>query len=195
MTAREEYRRRIQQRQTIVFGSVSAVMAVLLLLAMLVWTGIMPFPFNRKFTAAPDPDAVITPCLPSGTTEPVDPAKINVNIYNSTTRTGLAGEVGGSFEKLGVSVSNTDNWAGDPIKETARIRTGPTAVAEAYTLAQYIPDSVIQFNADQATDSLDIVLGANWEGRLSEKKVAKANPEGTLKNVSGCVPLDEASDK
>lgn len=42
MTARAEYRKRTQQRQTVVFGSILATMGVLLLLSMLVWSGIMP---------------------------------------------------------------------------------------------------------------------------------------------------------
>ena len=193
VTAREEYRRRIQQRQTIVFGTVSAIMAALLLLAMLVWSGVIPFPFDREFTAAPDPNAVVTPCLPEGTTDPVDLAAINVNVYNSTTQPGLAGDVGGSLGKLGVVVSNTDNWSGETLDESARIRTGPTGVAAAYTLSQYISGSVIQFNADQTTDTLDVVVGSGWEKVLSTDEVKQAHPEGKLQNAAECVPLEDAS--
>lgn len=194
VTAREEYRRRIQQRQTVVFGTVSAIMAVLLLLAMLVWSGVIPFPFKRDFSEAPDPNEIITPCLPEGATDPVDLAKINVNIYNSTTRTGLAGEVAGSLEKLDIVVSNTDNWGGESLQEPARIRTGSAGVEAAYTLAQFIPDAVIQFSPDQATETLDVVIGADWDGRLTTKQVAKEYPEGKLENVPECTPLEEAAD-
>lgn len=193
MTAREEYRRRTQQRQTVVFGTVSAIMAVLLLIAMLVWAGVMPFPFDRKFSEAPDPNEVITPCLPAGESDPVDLATINVNVYNSTTKTGLAGDVAGSLEKLDIAVSNADNWAGETLNEPARIRTGPTGVVAAYTLAQFVPDSVIQFNPDQTTDTLDVVLGDDWNGRLTTDEVAAEYPEGKLENVPECTPLEDAA--
>ncbi len=194
MTVREQYRRRVQQRQTVVFGSITALMAVLLLLAMLVWTGVLPFPFDRNFTAAPDPNKVVTPCLPADA-EPVDLATISANVYNSTSRSGIAAEAASQLSGVGVSVGTTDNWVAQSLQEPARIQAGPSGVVAAYTLAQYIPDSVIQFNADTTNDVLTVILGAEWNGLISPEAVAQENPESTLTSLKGCVPLDDASEK
>lgn len=176
------------------FGSITALMAVLLLLAMLVWTGVLPFPFDRNFTAAPDPNKVVTPCLPADA-EPVDLATISANVYNSTSRSGIAAEAASQLSGVGVSVGTTDNWVAQSLQEPARIQAGPSGVVAAYTLAQYIPDSVIQFNADTTNDVLTVILGAEWNGLISPEAVAQENPESTLTSLKGCVPLDDASEK
>lgn len=194
MTAREDYRRRIQQRQTVVFGSITTLMAVLLLVAMLVWTGVLPFPFNREFTTAPDPNRVVIPCLPTDA-EPVELQTISANVYNSTSRSGIAAEAASQLSSIGVSVGTTDNWTSQSLQESARIQTGPSGVTAAYTLAQYIPDSVIQFNADTTNDVLTVILGAEWNGITSPEAVAEANPDGALTSREGCVPLEETTDE
>ena len=66
-------------------------------------------------------------------------------------------------------------------------------MAAAYTLSQYISGSVIQFNADQTTDTLDVVVGSGWEKVLSTDEVKQAHPEGKLQNAAECVPLEDAS--
>ena len=103
------------------FGSITALMAVLLLLAMLVWTGVLPFPFDRNFTAAPDPNKVVTPCLPADA-EPVDLATISANVYNSTSRSGIAAEAASQLS--GVSVVASRYGRGDSAGVVAVI--GPT---------------------------------------------------------------------
>lgn len=192
MTARAEYRKRTQQRQTVVFGSILATMGVLLLLSMLVWSGIMPVPFERKFSEAPDPNRAITPCLPAEPTPAVDLATITVNVYNSTNRTGIGGEASSAFTNMGISVPNpAANWSSSTLPEPARIITGPTGVVEAYTLAQYIPDSVIAINPDETTDVLTVVLGSAWDGLKAWQTVYLENPERLLTSQEGCVPTEE----
>lgn len=187
-TPRAQYRRRLLQRQTTIFGSIVAAMGVLLIVAMLFWTGAIPFPWDREFTEAPDPNVVVTPCLPDGASA-VDLTTINVNVYNSTTRTGIAGEAGQQLTALGINVGQTDNWSGTSLQESARIQTGVEGIASAYTLAQYIPNSVIQYNSSITGESLTVVLGVEWTAVSSAEDVAAANPDGTLTSVEGCTDV------
>lgn len=194
MTARDQYRKRIQQRQTVVFGSITALMAILLLVAMLMWTGVLPFPLDRKFSAAPDPNKIVTPCLPADA-KPVELPTISVNVYNSTSRSGIAAEAASQLSGIGVSVGTTDNWVAQSLQESARIQTGPSGIVAAYTLAQYIPGSVIQFHADTTNDVVTVILGAEWNGILSPEAVAEENPDGELTSREGCVPLEEVNEE
>ena len=192
MTARAEYRKRTQQRQTVVFGSILATMSVLLLLSMLVWSGIIPVPFERKFSEAPDPNRAITPCLPADPTTAVDLTTITVNVYNSTNRSGIGGEASSAFTNMGISVPNpAANWSSSTLPEPARIITGPTGVVEAYTLAQYIPDSVISIKPDETTGVLTVVLGSAWDGLKDWQTVYLENPERQLTSAEGCVPTED----
>ncbi|MFT3944408.1 MAG: LytR C-terminal domain-containing protein [Ancrocorticia sp.] len=192
MSARAEYRKRTQQRQTVVFGSILATMGVLLVLAMLVWSGIMPVPFERKFSEAPDPNRAITPCLPTDPTTAVELTTITVNVYNSTNRTGIGGEASGAFTAMGISVPNpASNWSASSMSEPARIIAGPSGVVAAYSLAPYIPDSVIAINPDETTDVLTVVLGSGWDGVKDWRTVYLENPERKLTSVEGCVPTEE----
>ena len=192
MTARAEYRKRTQQRQTVVFGSILATMGVLLVLSMLVWSGIIPVPFERKFSETPDPNRAITPCLPAEPTQAVDLATITLNVYNSTNRTGIGSEASGAFTNMGISVPNpASNWSSSTMSEPARIITGPTGVVAAYSLAQYIPDSVISINPDETTDVLNVVLGSAWNGVKDWQKVYLENPERLLTSPEGCVSIED----
>ncbi len=187
-TPRAQYRRRLLQRQTTIFGSIVAIMGILLVVAMLFWTGAIAFPWDREFSAPPDPNQLIVPCLADGT-EPVDLATITANVYNSTTRTGIAGEAAAQLGAIGVSVAQTDNWGGTALEETARIRTGIHGVAAAYTLAQYIPGSIVQFDTTMTGETISVVLGTAWSSVSTVEAVAEANPSGTLTSSPDCVDV------
>ncbi len=192
LSARAEYKRRIQQRQTVIFGSIAAVMSFLLVLAMLTWTGVLPFPFNREFSAKPDPNTVVTPCLPAGAAA-LDLSAISANVYNSTSRTGIAGEAAGKLQSLGVAVASTGNWSGQSLAESARIQTGTQGVTAAYTLAQYIPGAVIQYNPELNGETLNVILGSEWNDFATAESVSAANPQGTLTSAAQCTTLDDSA--
>lgn len=191
-SARDDYRRKIQQRQTVLFGTISAVLALLMVLAMLVWTGILPFPFKEKFSEAPDPNKVITPCI-SSDAKATELNTITVKVFNSTNRTGLAGAVGQELTARGVSVAQTENWkGGSKFTASARIATGPRGINAAYTIAQYFPKSVIQYDSSMSDEIISIVVGDGYQDVLTADQVKKDNPEGKLKSAPGCVNVSKA---
>ena len=193
VSARADYRRRIQQRQTVIFGTIAALMAVLLLFAMLFWTNIVPFPFDREFSAEVDSNTVVTPCIADGTAV-TDLSTITANVYNSTSITGIAAEAATALTGLGVAVGTTENWSGDQaLSEPARIQAGSQGITAAYTLAQYIPDSIIQYNSDLTGETINVILGTSWNGISSADSVASANPDVTLSPVAECTTLEDSA--
>lgn len=190
ISARADYRRRIQQRQTVIFGTIAAIMAVLLLFALLFWSGIVPFPFDKKFSEKASTSEIVTPCIAKGA-EATELNKITVNVYNSTSISGIAGEASAAFGALGISVGVTENWNGDQsLSESARIQTGAQGINAAYTLAQYIPDSIIQYDPDMTGETVNVILGTKWGGLQSAESVASVNPDGTLSSAADCTKLD-----
>lgn len=189
VSAREEYSRRLAQRQTVIFGSIVGVLAVLFLAALLFWSGLIPFPYQREFSKAPDPNALIIPCLSeSGSEDPVDLSTVQADVYNSTTQAGLAATVGENLSTLGVQVGYVGNWGSSvPFKEAARIQTGKEGIAAAYSLQPYIKDSVVQYKADMVGAKIAVVVGESFSGLLSVDDVAQKTG-GKIKNADNCVP-------
>lgn len=184
-TAREEYHERIQQRQTVIFGSIGGIMVLLLLVSFLTWTGILPS-YNPAFSGSAEVGSeLVTPCVPENT-QAVDMTTIAVNVYNSTSRNGLAGNVGQRLSSMGVTVVGTDNWSGQKTSESARIITGKNSIPAAYTLAQYIPGSIILYDPDVKEEVVSIVLGEDFDKVLSKGEVNANNPGGLLESQDEC---------
>ena len=155
---------------------------------MLVWSGVIPFPFDREFTAAPDPNAVVTPCLPEGTTDPVDLAAINVNVYNSTTQTGLAGDVGGSLGKLGVVVSNTDNWSGETLDESGAFPRFFTALIQVGEMTGTLPEELDRIAEHYRPDGMPHTVVLDPSGKVVYRHVKQTGGSGQFAN-SHCLLL------
>lgn len=188
-TAREEYHERIQQRQTVIFGSIGGIMVLFLLVAYLMWTGIVPAPYNPAFSGSAEAGSeLVTPCVPDNT-EAVDMTTIAVNVYNSSERNGLAGNVGQQLSSLGVTLVGTDNWSQQTIAEPARIITGKNGIPAAYTLAQYMPGAIILYDPDVKDEVLSVVLGKDFTEVSSPSEVAEANPGGLLESQEECAVI------
>ena len=185
ISPRITHRRRIQQRQTMIFGTIAAVMSVLFILCGLIFAGILPSPINRAFSQRGAYTAGVAPCIKDGTPE-VDLKNISVTIYNSTAQAGLARQVSNNLNQMGVNITNIANWGGDSIREAALIQTGIEGIPAAYTLAQYIPGSVIRLDKNTAGQNLSVVLGVDYTQLADPTEVAHANPEGKLHPIEGC---------
>ncbi len=186
--ARAEYRKRTQQRQTVIFGSIIAVMAILLVFGTLAWSGLLPLPFNREFSQPPDETAVACPVEGAA---PQDPSTITVVVFNATNQTGLAGRVGTSLAETGVLVSETANWSGEDLLEPVRLYSSPSGVNTAYTLRAFFPEASVHVDPNLTSEVVEVVLGTSY----SEMVEAPTEEQFTLamEAIPGCVPLEEFS--
>src|SRR5699024_9169245 len=139
--ARETRRRHLQQRQTVIFGSLIAGLLVIGLAAGAIWAGILPAPVSIPIQS-PEPEEVAAapPCPPEDAL-PVPLGEISADVLNGTNRSGLAAGTSASLAERGVVIGDEAN-APVRFEGVVRIVTGPTAVAEAYTVAAQFPEAL-----------------------------------------------------
>lgn len=190
--ARSLRRRHMHERQAVVFGVLLAAMAVIGLGAAAVYTGSLSLPFiEEDFQAEPTPTvaAVTFPCPPEGAkAEPY--SVITVNVYNTTSTSGLAATTMNELVARDFKPGNTGNlpeYAG-----TAQVITGVASVARAYTLAAQVEGAQLVLDA-RTGGSVDLVLGTGYTGLLAPDEVT-LDPEAPLESPAGCTPFDQLVD-
>lgn len=167
MTAEDdgyEYRARRQRRTTVTLA------VVILALA-----GVFYYASTYFREAGPKPTAACTTVTPVA---PLRPADVSVNVYNATTRSGLAGSTSKDLAKRGFKIKNVAN---DPLKKkvakAAEIRYGASGKQSAELLASHVPGAVL-VKDKRKDDSVDLVLGNAWK-RLGPVP-AEPSPTQTL---------------
>ncbi|WP_347352880.1 LytR C-terminal domain-containing protein [Intrasporangium sp.] len=145
-----EYRAKRQRRTT-----VTIVVLVLALAAAFYYAS----SYFRDTT--PEPSASCTTVLPPA--QPLQPADVSVNVYNATTRNGLAGATSKVLAERGFKIRKVAN---DPlrkkIKKVAEIRYGASGKSSAELLARHVPGAVL-VKDKRKDDSVDLVIGNAWK--------------------------------
>ncbi|MFC7596457.1 LytR C-terminal domain-containing protein [Terrabacter sp. GCM10028922] len=158
------YRVRRQRRSTIVIA------VVLLSLAGAFYYASTYF---RDTTPRPGP------CTTEVPEQPLRPADVSLNIYNSTDRRGLAAAVARSATTRGFKVKAIGNDPkGVTIKQVAQIRFGPEGAASARLLKTHVPQAVY-LNDKRKGDTIDLVVGQAWKS--FGKVPVVATPTQTLR--------------
>lgn len=109
---------------------------------------------------------------------PPRPEKIRVNVYNTTFRSGLAGEAGAELEARGFRVDKTGN---DPKgaflpEDVAVIRHDEDARDAAKVLAQHVPGARLM-QVERTSTRLDLVLGNRYATLTPTAQVPPPPPE------------------
>lgn len=183
----------MQQRQTVIFGSVVAVLLGSALFAGAVWAEIIPPPFELELKSSEptEPPVVTQPCPPEGAT-PVEFSEISVNVLNSTKTSGLGARTAEDIQAFGVNVETVDN-ATDLYLGSAKILVGPEYLDVGYTVADLIPDA--QIVIDTRTEPfVDIVLGSGFSEVRSEDDLLLAADE-PIPAPEGCVPAESEAEE
>lgn len=115
-----------------------------------------------------------TPCV-TAAAKPLDPRKVKVNVYNATSRSGLAA---GTADELRAKRFSVGVVANDPtgakVSGTALVRYGPKGAASAKLVAAQVKGAKLV--RDRRTNAtVDLVLGNGFNG-LSSVVVATAAP-------------------
>lgn len=184
-------RRHKRERQAVIFGAVLAGLATVGLGAAAIWTGSMESPVTREFTTiepSPSTDVTAPPCVPADTL-PVPYGQITINVFNATSRPGLAGSTADLLGQRGFEIATTDNY-GLRLRGATRIGFGAQGVAQAYTVAAHFPE--VELVYDERTDAVvDVALGGSFEELVPLDSVPLVTDE-PMTGVAGCVPLADA---
>lgn len=122
----------------------------------------------------PQPEA----CTTATTSAGLKTADVSLNVYNSTSRRGLAAAVAKVARERGFQVKDVAN---DPkhadVKQVAQIRFGPEGVESAKLVHLHVPKAVL-VNDKRKGDTVDLVVGAGWQS-------FGAPPAGSTPSQSG----------
>lgn len=180
--------------------------ALLILVAMLVLFGIgFGIATLFKGSGGTDDQASASPSSPTSipgcTTIMVTPAevlprasRVNVNVYNSTKRVGLAGDVAKILGVRGFAITKVEN---DPlgvvIPDQGEIRYGPKGELNAELMAYHFPGATL-VNDGRAGKRIDVALGTQFTDLANDAEVvaqlAKPSPSAS---PSGCPVPDPLS--
>lgn len=185
--ARRLRKRHKHERQALIFGVLIAGMAVAGLGAAAVYSGTVDAPFDRPFSSAKQTDekTFAIPCLPEGTL-PVAYSSVGVNVYNATTRVGLAKSVATSLTERGFVATTAGDAAAKLVN--VQISFGKEGLAAAYTVAAQFIDPTLVYD-NRADGSVDIALGSSFEV-LVDKDSTGLVPEQAMISREGCVAID-----
>lgn len=186
--ARVARRRHMQQRQTVIFGTLVTVLLVAGLLGGAVWSGVLPSPIDIEINSgAPEatPAPVAPPCPPEGAL-PVPYSEISVNVLNGTETQGLAAGTAATLRSYGIQTGREQN--GQRYEGVARLTAGPLGVASAYTLAALFSSAEIVLDAREDA-TVDVLLGLAFEDVLPLEQV-ELDPEAPIPPPADCRPVE-----
>ncbi len=191
--ARALRRRRVRERQAVVFGLLAALLGAVGLWAVGVYNGAIALPFDNGFTyEEPLVDEVFdTACLPAGT-KPVGAKKITINVFNASQKPGIAAGVSGELRNRNIVVENTANAEID--RATTAIVFGPEGIEEAYTLAAHFGAPALILDDTKEDNVIDVLLGQNFSSLIDPAEVMLEADEA-MDSYPGCKELWEMTDK
>lgn len=188
--ARALRRRRMHERQAVVFGVLLAGLAVAGLGSAALYTETLSLPFlARPFSTPPaeSTKADSTYCPPEGAM-PVAIGEITVDVYNGSDVRGLAAQTSDILKDRGFQVGATEN-ALVTAEGVGRIIYGTQGIAAAYTLWAYVPDAVLQLDT-RGDATVDLVVGSEFAGIENPEDVI-IDPASPLVGPPGCTPFSE----
>jgi LytR cell envelope-related transcriptional attenuator len=155
--------RRRHRRQTLTFLAGLFGVLIVGLVAWLIYSGALAWPFGGKVTTT---QSVCT------RSKPLSPHEITLRVYNGSDRTGLAASVSAQLTAYGFTVQETGN---DPLEAKLRtpieVRHGASGKLAALTTKAYLLGKVRDVRDDRQADTVDVVLGPKFT-RLHNRREA-----------------------
>ncbi|NED95882.1 LytR C-terminal domain-containing protein [Phytoactinopolyspora alkaliphila] len=117
---------------------------------------------------------VATDCPTVVPTDAPPPEEIELNVYNATSRSGLAQQVASQMRDRGFTIMDVDNDPlGATIEGSAEVRAHPEHEIAASLVATMVPGAVLVPD-ERENATVDLVLGENFDDLAAE-----AEPDAT----------------
>ncbi len=188
ITPRVAYRKRRQRRQGKVFNVIVVLMGISSLVALLILTGLLKFPYYNSFNKVERFAEKGNIVCVGKNVKPADLTGVKIKVFNGTSRAGLADTVGTALAGVGLEFTEKANYDGQ-FFGNIRIVTNGKNVVNAYSLARLFEGASVYYDPD-AADVIQIIVGdaftemkpAEELKAIAEKRdVEFENPEGCLK--------------
>lgn len=138
------------------------------------WYGLSYYQADEHARAARPPEPTCRPYVPPT----LAPAQVTVNVYNATTRSGLAGSTAKLLAERGFTVGKVAN---DPtrraVPKVAEVRFGPQGSAGAELVLKALPAGTTSVPDQRKGATVDVALGTGFRALRPE---AAAATEGGL---------------
>ncbi|KJS60731.1 hypothetical protein VM95_19465 [Streptomyces rubellomurinus] len=126
---------------------------------------------------APGAPAAGTPAAAQGDPHAIPkPATVTVNVYNATTKAGLAGRTAEELKKRGFTIGKVGNAPAELDKKVpgpAQVIAGPAGAGAGTLVGSQIAGAAV--TADARTDAtVDFVIGDSYNALLDENQAAAA---------------------
>lgn len=151
--------RRARRRAGLVIAGLLAAVLLALLLALAIMQGWFGFGQEGGDDAAQSTAVELPP--PS-----MLPEEVSVNVFNATSRSGLAGRTAEALGSRGFDVQGVDN--ADAIEGVGIVRYGPDGAEQAELLAESIGQDLALDLVEREGAIVDLVLGPDWEDLSSD---------------------------
>lgn len=149
-----ELRHRQQHRRT-----TTTILIVILMLFFAFWYA---YSYYRSSTGSAAPSSSQASCRPFDPKVPTA-ANTTVNVYNATTKTGLAGRTAAELRRRGFTIGEVSN---DPLKRkvagAAEVRFGPAGKTRVPLVVPLGGKGTTQVADKRKTATVDLVLGATF---------------------------------
>lgn len=158
------YRRRRRRRMVVTMTCV---------LALLLGTVLYAASYIQGWAGIRTTDAVAsTSCTQVTASQSLTPAGVTINVYNSTSRTGLAASAAASLRRQGFKVATVDNDPlGKSIPAAGEIRYGAAGLQSAHLAALRLPQATLVQDG-RMDASVDFVLGNTFKAVKVPPKIA-----------------------
>ncbi len=180
----------MHERQAVVFGVLLAGVALAGFGSALVYTGNLTVPFLDRGFSSPEPTTLVaadSPCPPAGAL-PVPYTDITVNVYNGTSRPGLANQTANSLAARGFVIASKGN-APERVDGAPVVQFGAASVAAAYTLAAHLDGALLVLD-DRAEPTVDLTVGSAFNDLVATSEVTLAS-DVPLIAPAECTPLEQ----
>jgi hypothetical protein len=99
---------------------------------------------------------------------------VKLNVYNATTRVGLASQVGDNFANRNFQVLERDDYDSE-VEAVAELHYGPATVGAAQLVGAYFLNEATRvFDIDREDDVVDVVLGSEFRQLATPTEVSQA---------------------
>ena len=111
-------------------------------------------------------------CQTADTTQPLSPNAVTINVYNATTRAGLAATVAKSLRTQGFKVVSVANDpTGKSMRGVGEVRHGLTGTAGAALAATRLSGARV-VRDDRTDGTVDLVLGSRFKALTAPSRVS-----------------------
>ena len=183
---RQKYRSSLRKRQVVIYGLLVAALAGVLAIAFMALNGRINMPLTSEFSKKPDFVKVGELPCPISATAAVPPDGVKLQILNASSIPRGANTLADRFVEQGYEIGIRDN-ASTPYKGEFLIETGPDAVDQAYTVAQYFGDGARIRFVEVPGLVITVTIGENVEEIPSSASMAEVTEEhGAIRTPETC---------